>query len=385
MFAKRTKWDLETNRLSQALAQYRASGQAVIDLTLSNPTEAGFIYEGESILDALRHPDALKYHPDPLGLPGARAAVAEYYAHRGMEVPIEQIVLTTSTSEAYSFVFRLLCDPGDEILAPAPSYPLFDFLAGIQDVKLLPYPLLYDHGWQIDFHALKRAITPRSRGVIVVNPNNPTGNFVKPAELEELNAICSSREMSIVSDEVFLDFGLTDKRPVSLATNEKTLTFTLSGLSKICGLPQMKIAWVVTSGSQALKTEAMARLAVIADTYLSVNAPVQLATPDFLKRRESFSRQMNARIRENLAELDRQLGEQRACRRLEVEGGWYTILRIPATQPDEDFAIEALAKQGVYIHPGHFYNFPGEGYLVASLITPASDFAEGIKRLLGMC
>jgi len=384
MFAQRTKWNLASNRLSEALARHRASGRPLIDLTVSNPTEAGFLYDGECILDALRHPDALKYHPDPQGLSVARRAVADYYSQRRADVSIEDIVLTTSTSEAYSFVFRMLCDPGDEILVPAPSYPLFDFLADIQDVKLLPYRLFYDHGWQIDFHALKDAITARSRAVIVVHPNNPTGHFLKPRDLQELNAICSSRDMALIADEVFLDFGLQEAPPFSCASNRDALTFTMSGLSKICGLPQMKMAWLVASGPAQPKAEALARLDVIADTYLSVSAPIQLATPALLKQQGNFQTQVKARVRENLAELDRLLRTQTACSRLGVEGGWYAVLRIPITQSDEDCAIELLAGQSVYIHPGHFYNFPGEGYLVASLIVPPPEFAEGIKRLLAM-
>jgi aspartate/methionine/tyrosine aminotransferase len=382
MFAQRTEWNLAPNRLSEALAKHRASGQPVIDLTGSNPTEAGFDYAGDAILQALCHPDVLKYEPDPQGLRVARRAVAEYYSHHQAEVSSENILLTTSTSEAYSFVFRMLCNPGDEILVPAPSYPLFDFLADIQDVKLVPYALFYDHGWQIDFHALKQAITARSRGVIAVHPNNPTGHFTKPNELRELAAICVTRNLGLIADEVFLDFGLTEKSPISFAANRDALTFTLTGLSKICGLPQMKIAWIVAGGPDALRAEAMARLGVIADTYLSMNAPVQLATPAFFQQREGFQRQVMARVRGNLAELDRQLEGQESCSRLRMEGGWYAVLRIPANQTDEDFAIELLKTQNVYIHPGHFYNFPAEGHLVMSLITRPGEFAVGIERLL---
>ncbi|MGD0963758.1 MAG: pyridoxal phosphate-dependent aminotransferase [Candidatus Acidiferrales bacterium] len=382
MFADRTKWNLASNRLSAALAAHRARGQAAIDLTGSNPTDAGFVYDGEAILEALGHPDALKYEPDPRGLQVARRAVAQYYSHRVPEIPIDNILLTTSTSEAYSFIFRTLCNPGDEILVPAPSYPLFDFLADIQDVRLLPYPLFYDHGWHIDFHVLKQTVTARSRGVIVVHPNNPTGHFTKARELRELNVICATRDMALIADEVFLDFGLGESRSATFAANRDVLTFTLSGLSKSCGLPQMKMAWIVASGPEPLKAEAMARLDVIADTYLSMNAPVQLATPAFLQQRQSFQGQLMARVRVNLAELDRQLAAQPSCSRLVMEGGWYAVLRIPATRSDEDFAIELLAAQSVYIHPGHFYNFPAEGHLVASLITRPQEFAEGIRRLL---
>lgn len=254
MFAKRTNWNLEPNRLSEALEAHRAAGKPLIDLTVSNPTECGLMYDTEAILEALRNPESLKYEPNAKGLESARQAVAEYYAERGAKVSVEDILLTTSTSEAYSYVFRTLCDPGDEILIPSPSYPLFDFLADIQDVKLVRYPLLYDHGWLIDFHALEQAITPRTRGVIVVHPNNPTGHFVKPAEMARLNAVCSARELAIIADEVFLDFAhAAETHPTSFAANPAALTFTLSGLSKISGLPQMKAAWLAASGTQESK------------------------------------------------------------------------------------------------------------------------------------
>src|SRR6266404_922535 len=378
MFAKRTNWNLAPNRLSEALAVYRAAGKPMLDLTVSNPTECGFEYDGSAILSALSNPAALSYEPNPRGLESARRAVAGYYAERKDEVSIEDIFLTTSTSEAYSYVLRTLCDPGDELLIPSPSYPLFDFLADIQDVKLVRYPLLYDHGWQIDFHALEQAITPRTRGVIVVHPNNPTGNFAKQAEIARLNSICAAREMAIIADEVFLDFALDGNRAASFATNSGVLTFTLSGLSKISGLPQMKAAWLAVSGPQDLRREAVARLEVIADTYLSANAPMQLAMPAFLEERHSFQEQLLSRVRGNLAELDRQVGGQRACSRLAVEGGWYALLRVPAIRSDEDLALELLTAKSVYVHPGHFYDFPSDGFLVVSLITPEIIFSKGI-------
>src|SRR6202521_4476376 len=382
MFAKRTNWNLTPNRLSEALAAHRAAGKPLLDLTVSNPTECGFEYDRSAILNALSNPAALSYEPNPRGLESARRAVAGYYVERKDEISIEDIFLTTSTSEAYSYVFRALCDPGDELLIPSPSYPLFDFLADIQDVKLVRYPLLYDHGWQIDFHALEQAITPRTRGVIVVHPNNPTGHFVKQAEIAKLNSICSAREMAIIADEVFLDFTLEEIRPASFAASRGAPTFTLSGLSKISGLPQMKAAWLIVGGPQRWKSEALARLEVIADTYLSMNAPVQLAMPKFLEQRHAFHKQVVSRVRRNLAELDRQLAEQKACARLTVEGGWCAVLRIPATRSDEDLAIKLLAAHGVSVHPGHFYEFASDGYLVVSLLTPERIFTEGTSRLL---
>jgi aspartate/methionine/tyrosine aminotransferase len=382
MFAERTNWNLAGNRLSEALARHRADGKRLFDLTASNPTECGFDYETETILGALRNPAALRYEPNPKGLEVARLAVTEYYSARGAAVSAEDIVLTTSTSEAYSFVFRLLCNPEDELLIPAPSYPLFGFLADIQDVKLVRYPLVYDHGWQIDFHSLQQAITLRTRGVIVVNPNNPTGHFVKEKELAKLNELCAARGMALIADEVFLDFALGDGRLVTLAGNAGALTFAMSGLSKIAGLPQMKMAWVIASGPGELKRQALERLEVIADTYLSPNAPVQLATPAFLQQRHGFQKQVMERMRKNLAELDRRLAGQKTCSRLEVEGGWYAVLRAPATGSDEDLAIELLAKEDVYVHPGHFFDFGAEGHLVVSLLAREEEFAKGIGRVL---
>src|SRR5437667_1775007 len=382
MFAIRTNWYLAPNRLSDALAAHRAAGKLLIDMTVSNPTECGFEYDSAAILEALRNPAALSYEPNPRGLDPARRAVANYYSDRGENVSPEDIFLTTSTSEAYSYIFRTLCDPGDEVLIPSPSYPLFDFLADIQDVSLVRYPLLYDHGWQIDFHALEQAITPRTRGVIVVHPNNPTGHFAKRADIAKLNSFCAAGEMVIVADEVFLDFPLDENRPASFAANRGAPTFTLSGLSKISGLPQMKAAWLIASGPQQWKSEALARLEVIADTYLSVNAPVQLAIPRFLEQRHAFQQQVISRAGRNLAELDRQLAMQKVCSRLTVEGGWCAVLRVRATRSDEDLAIELLTVQGVSVHPGHFYEFASDGYLVVSLITPERTFAEGTSCVL---
>jgi alanine-synthesizing transaminase len=381
MFARRTNWNLTPNRLSTALEAHRAAGKPLLDLTISNPTECGFVYSEEAILDALRKPEALRYEPNPRGLVTARMAVAKYYAEHNARVGLEDIFLTTSTSEAYSFVFRLLCDPGDEVLIPSPSYPLFDFLADIQDVKAVRYPLLYDHGWQIDLHALEQVVTPRTRGVVLVHPNNPTGHFTKAAEIVRLNAICAARGIAIIADEVFLDFNLGAEKKVSFAGNSQALTFALSGLSKICGLPQMKAAWLAVSGPQQMKTEALSRLELIADTYLSMSAPVQLAIPKFLDQRRAFQEQLMDRVHRNLAEFDRQLSGQKVCSRLEVEGGWYAVLRVPVTRSDEELALALLNEKGVYVHPGHFYDFAGDGFLVVSLIATEQTFTRGMERL----
>lgn len=384
MFSQRTGWNLETNRLSQTLDRLRNSGRPVLDLTNSNPTTCEFAVDRESVLKSLANPDSLKYEPDPRGLETARRAVAAYYAERGAPVPIEAIFLTTGTSEGYSFAMRLLCNPGDELLVPEPSYPLLNFLAGIEDVTLVPYPLILEEGWRMDFRSIENSITARTRAVIVVHPNNPTGNYCHPDDARRLNALCAERSLAILADEVFLDFALDGRFPPSFAGNRENLTFTLSGISKISGLPQMKAAWMVVSGPEPEKTNSQERLEVIADTFLSMNAPIQLALPSFLDLRRNFQRQLLARVRDNLAELDRQLRGCTFCRRLPVEGGWYVVLRIESGCPDEELAIELLNREGVYIHPGHFYEFPSDGCLVMSLIVPQADFAEGIRRLLSL-
>jgi len=435
MFSERTNWKLAQNRFTQALEEARAGGARILDLTVSNPTRAGLRYDDAAILGALASPRALDYDPQSKGLLAAREAVARYYRERSgadggdiasnasldgnVGVDPERIVLTTSTSEGYSFVFRLLCNAGDELLVPKPSYPLFEFLADLQDVRLVPYPLIYDHGWQMDFPSLERAVTERTKGVVVVHPNNPTGSFVSEGEVTSLNAFCREYGLAVIADEVFLDYGLNTSGAKALpqegqnrsaesaappksrdrnaepprtgqgvgprgsfAGNREVLTFTLSGLSKIAALPQMKVAWVVTSGPQELAAEAMGRLEVIADTYLSMNAPVQWAVPALLEQREDIQRQLMERVRANLTELDRQLAGQKACSRLNVEGGWYAVLRVPVTRSDEELAIELVREKAVVVHPGHFYDFPGDGYLVLSLIAESGEFAEGIGRVL---
>lgn len=386
MFARRTNWNLTPNSLAVALEEHRAAGKELLDLTASNPTTCGFHYDERAILQALSNPKALEYQPLAKGLLAARKAVAAYYSglprFTGNAVDADAIFLTTSTSEAYSYLFRLLCDPGDELLVPTPSYPLFQFLADLNEVTLAPYSLVYDHGWQIDFHSLAMALTPRSKGVLVVHPNNPTGSFVKGEEAAALSTLCAQRDLAVIADEVFLDYGLDGSSHASFAGNNGALTLTLSGLSKISALPQMKMAWIVSSGPADLAQDAVARLEIIADTYLSQNAPIQLATPAFLQQRSHVQGQIMERVRSNLGELDRQLDAQGICRRLQVEGGWYAVLRVPVTRSDEELAIVLLREQSVFVHPGHFYDFPLDGYLVVSLLTPAEEFREGIYRIL---
>jgi aspartate/methionine/tyrosine aminotransferase len=388
MFSRRTAWNLATNRYTEALEEHRRAGRELLDLTASNPTTIGLGFREDELLRSFTLREALTYEPLAQGMLSAREAVAQYYAEKGSRISSEDLILTTSTSEAYSFVFRLLCDPGDAVLVPTPSYPLFDFLGDLNDLKLVPYELVYDHGWQIEFEPLRMAMAraqnegSRCRAVLVVHPNNPTGSYVKAHEATELSRVCSANEMAIIADEVFLDYSLGDIPAFSFSANSDVLTFTLSGLSKISCLPQMKVAWVATTGPESLKREALARLAVIADTYLSMNAPTQLAVPTMLEERRNIHPQVMQRVRANLGELDAQLDAQNLCRRMTVEGGWYAVLRVPVLGTDEELAVALLRNTGVLLHPGHFYNFHGDGYLVASLITPAREFAEGIRRAL---
>jgi len=388
MFSARTNWNLQTNRFARALEDHRAAGKSLFDLTASNPTTCGFEYPADEILNSLANSSALEYVPESKGLRSAREAVAAYYQGRpgfgicAGTVDPERIILTAGTSEAYSYIFRLLCEPGDEILFPAPSYPLLEYLAGLNDVRLVPYPLFYDHGWHIDFAALSAALTPRSRAVLVVHPNNPTGSFVMPKEAVELHSICAEREMAIVSDEVFLDFAAAAKPHSTFAFDGSALALTLSGLSKISALPQMKLAWLVASGPQPLVQRAMERLEIIADTFLSPGTPVQLALPRLLGIRERMQLQLQNRIATNLVHLDATLAANKLISRLDRQGGWYAVLRVPANGSDEDLAVALLEKYSVLVHPGRFFDFRQDGFLVLSLITPETDFREGVRRML---
>jgi alanine-synthesizing transaminase len=399
-FSQRTNWNTAESELASAHRERVAAGLPVADLTASNPTRCGFDY-GANLLAALADTRALDYDPQPLGLREAREAVCAYYADHGATLVPEQVTLTTSTSEAYSYLFRLLCDPGSEIVVPQPGYPLFDFLAVLDDVRLRPAPLVYDHGWQIDPEGFRRAIGPpgesKARAIVLVHPNNPTGHFTKPWEAAELAKLCREFELSLIVDEVFLDYALPSATDLPLQDQMRSFAagspvsalagvpvFVVSGLSKIAGLPQMKAAWIVATGAAAtgpVWLAAMARLEVIADTFLSMNAPVQRAIPAWLARRHGIQKQILARVQANLAELDRQLATEPVVRRLAVEGGWYAVLRIAALQPDEQ-TVRALLDEGVWVHPGYFFGMPESGWLVASLLTPEEEFQQGVRKLL---
>ena len=383
MFSSRFHWDPRPNRLTQALAARRAAGARILDLTESNPTRAGLRYPA-AIADALADPRMLAYEPAPAGMPAAREAVSAYYGARGHAAAPAHVLLTASTSEAYAYLFKLLTDPGDEVLVPRPSYPLFEFLAGMESVTARPYPLEYDGAWRIDIPALEVALAPETRAIVLVNPNNPTGSYVKLGELRALTALCAARGIALVSDEVFADYGFADdpERVTTLAAVEECMAFSMSGLSKVAGLPQMKLGWIVAAGPAALRAEALEKLEWIADTYLSVSTPVQCAAARLLAAGESVQGQIRERTSANLAFARTTLAGS-AANILAVEGGWYITLQVPRIQSEEEWVLQLLRHDGVLVQPGYFYDFASEAYLVVSLLTAPEIFREGLPIIAG--
>jgi len=377
-FSRRTAWNIEESALARAHRLRAQAGLPISDLTASNPTRCGFTYPVD-LLQSLARPEAFDYDPQPRGSLRARQAVCHYYADHSALVRPDQIVLTTSTSEAYSYLFRLLCDPEGEILVVQPGYPLFDFLAVLDDVQLKAAPLIYDQGWQIDPEELRRAVTPQTRAIVMVHPNNPTGHFTKPWEAEELARLCREHDLSLIVDEVFLDYSFAANATSFAAGLEGAPVFVVSGLSKIAGLPQMKAAWIVATGPAA--AAALDRLEVIADTFLSMNAPIQSALPQWLAGRASIQQQIRNRTASNLAELDRQLSDAPQVNRLKVEAGWYAVLRIPALQRDEQTVL-ALLDLGVWLHPGYFFGMAESGWLVVSLLAGTDEFSTGVTIMV---
>lgn len=362
MFSRRLDWNQSRNRIAEAIEAHK---RPFLDLTGSNPTRAGFTWPAD-LLKPLADGKGLTYDPDPRGMLSARQAIARYQG-----VDASQVLLTASTSEAYAYLFKLLADPGDEILAPRPSYPLFDFLARLESVRIVQYPLFYDHGWSIDVAALESLITPRSRAIVVVNPNNPTGSFLKRQELNALEQLCAKHDLALISDEVFADFALLERDSNWIKCAAQSVsevpTFSLSGLSKACGLPQLKLGWIVSNSRASLD-----RLELIADTFLSVSTPVQVALPQLLDGRHAIQTQMLARLRTNLSRL---------ARPLVVEGGWTAVLRVSNVKNDEEWVLDLLNEQDVLVQPGFFYDFASGAHLVVSLLTPEAEFEEGARRL----
>jgi len=384
MFSSRIAADLRPNRLALALEARRSAGEPIIDLTESNPTRAGFEYPPD-LLAPLANSRGLSYTPQPFGLVEARRAVAADYARRGIEVDAERIVLTASTSEAYSFLFKLLADPGDEVLVPRPSYPLFELLTALDGLVARPYDLEYHGMWSIDVASIERAVGPRTRALLVVNPNNPTGSFVSHAELDRLAAICGPRGIALIADEVFAEYELeTDEagsRASVLARNDM-LVFGLGGLSKSVGLPQLKLGWIAVAGPDQVAAEALERLEIVCDTYLSASTPVQLAAAELLDRGAVVRRQIAARIVANYRRLKTLSASAPSSRVLAASGGWYAVVQVPTLRTEEEFVLDLLTCDGVLTHPGYFFDFPRGSHLIVSLLTPEAPFAAGIERML---
>ena len=362
-FSGRLNWEARPNRLADALAARRGP---VLDLTVSNPSRAGIALDGGAVLGALADARALNYEPTPRGLESARRAVGDP----------DRVLLTSSTSEAYSYVFKLLCDPGDEVLVPCPSYPLFDYLARLDSVVARPYSLRYHEGWWIGRDEWERRLTPQTRAIVVVNPNNPTGSYLKSEEAATLEELCERRKIAIISDEVFADYQFDDWAEIvpTLRGNRRALTFCLNGLSKMVGLPQMKLGWIEVAGPEAARRDAMARLEWIADTYLSVAAPAQHAAAAWMVLRSDFQTRLMGRLRGNLERL-------RPLDPLRVEGGWYGVVRLPNTRTDEEWALKLLEDHGVLVQPGYFYDFESEAFAVVSLLTEPDAFQAGVEVL----
>lgn len=382
MFSRRTNWPLSSNRITRTLEQLKKANVSIIDLTESNPTRCGFAYPSQEILLPLASDKNLRYEPQPQGSLEAREAVARYYKEQGRDVPVERIFLTASTSEAYSYLFRLLADAGQEVLFPRPSYPLFQFLGDLNDVTLNYYPLVFTGHWHMDFSQLEGCIQPATKAIVLVNPNNPTGSFIKKEELSALNRICQAKNIPIISDEVFADFAFPgDKDAVSLVNNDAVLTFVMGGLSKTLALPQMKLSWIIVSGPEELADQACQRLEMIADTYLSVNTPVQNAVAGWLSSRDEFQRPIKQRTLDNLRFLEEAV-KATQCQLLKPEGGWYAVILVPSSHvSEEDLVLRLLEKEHVFVHPGYFFDFEEEGFLVVSLLPPSDIFQEGIKRI----
>jgi len=389
LFSQRTQWDTTPGSLAHAWDERQRSGLPSFDLTASNPTVVGFKLDLSNVAEALAAGAHAPYQPTPFGLTHARTAVAAYYQQdHGLEIALDRILLTVSTSEAYSYLFRLLCDPGDNVLYCQPGYPLFDYLASMDNVELRPVCGLQDgDGWHLDRAGFADALTPRTKAVLVVHPNNPTGHFTSAPDRAWLDAWCAERGLALIVDEVFLDYRLeVDSAeanvPSFLAGSAHAATFVLSGISKISGLPQMKAAWIVLHGPQEATRQATQRLDVIADTFLSVSTPLQCALPALLDVRQQIQPQILTRLRRNLQALDRLLRDQTLVTRMPVEGGWYATLRIPALEESEESALRLVREAGVYVHPGVFFGFAMAGIWVVSLLTPTEVFEEGIARVL---
>lgn len=383
-FSARLPSERHSNRLTHAVRQARADGHPLIDLTESNPTRAGFEYPSD-LLAPLADTKGLVYEPSAFGRADARQAVSRDYARRGVAVAADRIVLTASTSEAYSVLFKLLADAGNEVLVPRPSYPLFDHLTRLDLVESRPYDLEYHGSWSIDVGSVERALSTRTRALLLVSPNNPTGSFVSQKELEQLAALCAGRDVPLIADEVFADYELrpgASTEAGQVLNRRDLLTFSLGGLSKSAGLPQVKLAWIAVAGPDAIVAEALERLEIICDTYLSVSTAIQLAASPLLEGAPAIRAQIQERVAANHRHLVERAALMPACSVLRADGGWYGVLQVPSFTAEEDLVVALVTKAGVLAHPGFFFDFPRESYLVVSLLPPCHVFAEGLDRVL---
>jgi alanine-synthesizing transaminase len=383
MFSDRISGDLSPNRLTLALRQRRASGDPIIDLTESNPTGVELEYPAD-LLAPLADRRGLLYAPEPLGLLDARRAIAADYARRSISISPERIALTASTSEAYSMLFKLLARPGDEVLVPRPSYPLFELLTTLDGVVARPYDLEYHGAWTIDFTSVGRALSPRTRALLVVDPNNPTGSFISGGEIDRITAIGAHQGIALIVDEVFADYelepGTTPIRPAFLSRSD-ALVFALGGLSKSIGLPQAKLAWIAAAGPSQLVAESLERLELICDTYLSVSTPVQLAAAELIERGAAIRAQISARARTNYRRLKDAGASVPSCSVLTASGGWNAVIQVPTLCSEEELILTMLTTDGVLAHPGYFFDFPRESFVIVSLLVTEAAFAAGIERL----
>ena len=380
-FSSRLPAALTANRLADAVARRRASGQPLIDLTASNPTKAGFSYP-PGLLEGLASPAILTYEPESAGIASARRAVADDLAARGSRVDPDDIVLTASTSEAYGFLFKLLCDPGDEVLIPQPSYPLFEWLTRLDAVVAQPYRLDYQKRWTIDADALAAAVTSRTRAILLVNPNNPTGSYLTRRDFARLADVAPG--IPLIGDEVFWQFALPGAPAdrASVLESGRGLAFSLGGLSKSAGLPQLKLGWIAIGGEPARVSAAREKLELIADTYLSVATPVQTSARGLIAAGAGVRSQILARVSRNLATLGAVVERNPALNLLAPDGGWSAVLRVPATHKEEDLAVALIEEDGVLVHPGYFFDFEREAYIVVSLIVPPDEFDAGVSRIM---
>lgn len=381
MPSSRLPHDRHVNATTRTIESLRGRGIDIIDLTVSNPTRAGLHYP-DDLFSALASPRALDYDPHPLGLASARQAVAGDFARRGLQVPESRIALTASTSEAYAWLFKLLCDPGDRVLVPRPSYPLFEHLTLLESIEAPHYGLEYHGSWRIDLEAVARLIDARVRAVLVVSPNNPTGSFIHRDDLRALDALCAEHDLMLIGDEVFADFAFEPTAVVSVLDALESVVCSLGGLSKTVGLPQAKLAWIAFGGPDARIADVMTAYELIADTYLSVSTPVQIALPHLLRQGAIVRDQIRQRIAENLAHLRAAVAHAPAVSVLDLEGGWSAVLRVPSYESEESLVLKLLTSAHVFVHPGYFFDFDRESFLVVSLLTPPDRFAAGIARVL---